>query len=49
MQSANLTAATLAGANASGTNFKKVVWSATTCPDGTTSNDDGGTCAGNLD
>ena len=48
MQSANLTAATLAGANASGTNFKKVVWSATTCPDGTTSNNDGGTCTGNL-
>ena len=48
MQSANLTSATLAGANASGTNFKKVVWSATTCPDGTTSDNNGGTCTGNL-
>jgi uncharacterized protein YjbI with pentapeptide repeats len=48
MQGANLTSATLAGANASGTNLKKVVWSATTCPDGTTSDNDGGTCTGNL-
>ncbi len=48
MQSANLTSATLAGANARGTNFKKVVWSATTCPDGTTSDNDGGTCTGDL-
>jgi uncharacterized protein YjbI with pentapeptide repeats len=48
LQSANLTSATLAGANASGANLKKVVWSATTCPDGTTSDSDGGTCTGHL-
>lgn len=48
MQGANLTSANLAGANVSGTNLKKVVWSATTCPDGTSSNNDDGTCTGNL-
>ena len=48
LQSANLASATLAGANVSGTNLKKVVWSATTCPDGTTSDNDGGTCTGHL-
>ena len=48
MQGANLTAASLDGASVSGTSFKKVVWSATTCPDGTTSDNDGGTCTGNI-
>jgi hypothetical protein len=39
----NLTGADLSGADLSG-----VTWSNTTCPDGTTSNDDGGTCINNL-
>jgi hypothetical protein len=30
------------------TNFNKVTWSNTTCPDSTNSNADGGTCAGHL-
>jgi hypothetical protein len=33
----------LAGANLSG-----VTWNNTTCPDGTSSRQDGGTCANNL-
>ena len=40
---ANLTRATLTGANLSG-----VTWSNTTCPDGTNSNNNGGTCLGHL-
>jgi outer membrane protein assembly factor BamB len=40
---ANLTGASLAGANLTG-----VSWSQTTCPDGTNSNADGGTCTGHL-
>jgi uncharacterized protein YjbI with pentapeptide repeats len=40
---ANLTNANLSGANLSG-----VAWSNTTCPDGTNSNVDGGTCVNNL-
>jgi len=30
------------------TNFTKVTWSNTTCPDGTNSNNDRGTCTGHL-
>jgi len=30
------------------TNLNKVTWSNTTCPDGTNSNADGGTCTGHL-
>jgi uncharacterized protein YjbI with pentapeptide repeats len=48
LQSADLTSATLAGAHTTGANLKKVVWSATTCPDGTNSNNDGGACTGHL-
>ena len=49
LDSADLTSATLAGAtNAKGTKLKNVVWSATTCPDGTNSDHDGGTCTGHL-
>jgi hypothetical protein len=44
MKSANLTGVTgLATANLTG-----VVWKQTTCPDGTSSNQDGGTCVNNL-
>ena len=51
---ANLNGANLTGANLTGatitatTNFNKVTWSNTTCPDGTNSNADGGTCTGHL-
>ena len=55
---ANLTAANLSGANLSGANLTKakdagalwtgVIWSNTTCPDGTTSKHDGGSCVGHL-
>jgi hypothetical protein len=51
---ANFNKADLAGADLNGatvtgtTNFNKVTWSDTTCPDGTNSNNDGGTCAGHL-
>ena len=45
---ANLTGANLNGATVTNTNFNKVTWSNTTCPDGTNSNNDGGTCAGHL-
>jgi hypothetical protein len=42
-ENANLTGAALQGAN-----LHDVLWSNTTCPDGTNSNADGGTCAGHL-
>jgi uncharacterized protein YjbI with pentapeptide repeats len=42
---ANLTGANLDNANAGSTNFTSAIWSNTTCPDGTNSNSDGGTCA----
>ena len=46
---ADLTGADLNGATVTGTtNFNKVTWSNTTCPDGTNSNADGGTCTGHL-
>jgi hypothetical protein len=45
---ANLTGANLAGANLTGANVTGVQWSNTTCPDGTNSNNDGGTCVGHL-
>ncbi len=45
---ANLTNADLTGATTTGANFNKVTWSNTTCPDGTNSNADGGTCEGHL-
>jgi uncharacterized protein YjbI with pentapeptide repeats len=44
---ANLTGADLTGANLHGADLTGVIWSNTTCPDGTNSNNDGGTCAKN--
>jgi len=41
---ANLTGADLTGAKLQGATLTGAVWSNTTCPDGTNSNDDGGTC-----
>jgi hypothetical protein len=48
LNGADLTGANLTGANLQGTNTNEVVWSNTTCPDGTNSNSDGGTCQGHL-
>jgi hypothetical protein len=45
---ANLTSADLTGALTTGANFNHVLWSDTTCPDGTNSTTDGGTCIGHL-
>lgn len=56
---ASLAGANLAGANLTGVNLKGatglgsatltgVIWSSTTCPDGTSSGKDGGTCVGHL-
>jgi hypothetical protein len=39
---------TMIGAIVTGTNFNGVTWFFTTCPDGTTSNNNGGTCFGHL-
>ena len=43
----DLTGADLAGADLAGANLG-VIWSDTTCPDGTNSNNDGDTCVNNL-
>ncbi len=48
LNSANLTSADLSAATVTGANFNKVTWSNTTCPDGTNSDADGGTCTGHL-
>ena len=40
--------ANLTGANLSSANLTNVTWSDTTCPDGTNSNNDDGTCVNNL-
>jgi len=51
---ANLSFANLSGANLTGSfsltiaNLTGVIWSDTTCPDGTNSDNDGGTCVNNL-
>jgi len=45
---ANLTGANLDGAKVSGATFTGATWSGTTCPDGTNSGNDGGTCANNI-
>jgi streptogramin lyase len=47
LSGANLTGADLSGAHLGGATLTGVVWSNTTCPDGTNSNNDGGTCANN--
>jgi hypothetical protein len=48
LNGADLTGANLSGADLAGANLNKVTWSDTTCPDGTNSNADGGTCSGHL-
>jgi streptogramin lyase len=45
LANANLAGANLTGASLAGSNLQGVTWSNTTCPDGTNSNNDGGTCA----
>jgi Bacterial Ig-like domain (group 3)/Pentapeptide repeats (8 copies) len=58
LNGANLSGANLTNANLSGANLNRaqltgatltgVIWSNTTCPDGSNSNRDGGTCIGHL-
>jgi len=49
LKGANLTTANLKGATQLNTaTLTGVIWSTTTCPDGTVSNQDGGSCAGHL-
>jgi phospholipase C len=48
LEGADLAHANLTGASLKGANTHGVTWSSTTCPDGTSSNNDGGTCAGHL-
>ncbi|HLK43872.1 MAG TPA: alkaline phosphatase family protein, partial [Thermoleophilia bacterium] len=45
---ADLTGADLYGANLTRTRLSGVIWSNTTCPDGSNSNQDGNTCKGHL-
>jgi uncharacterized protein YjbI with pentapeptide repeats len=45
---ANFTGANLSGADFTGANFTGAIWNNTTCPDGTNSNDNSGTCIGHL-
>jgi phospholipase C len=45
---ADLANANLSGANLQGVNTNKVIWSNSTCPDGSNSSSDGGTCQGHL-
>ena len=47
LSGANLSGADLEGANLNGSNLTGTVFSSTICPDGSNSNDDGGTCANN--
>jgi len=48
MQYANLSGADLRGADMSNTILDGVIWKETRCPDGTVSDDNGGTCVGHL-
>jgi hypothetical protein len=43
-----LSGANLANGNFKGATMTGVIWSNTTCPDGTNSTHDGGTCVGHL-
>jgi uncharacterized protein YjbI with pentapeptide repeats len=43
-----LTGANLSGANLNSATLTGVKWNNTTCPDGTNSNADAGTCIGHL-
>jgi uncharacterized protein YjbI with pentapeptide repeats len=45
---ANLTDANLDGADLTGDDFDSAIWSDTTCPDGSNSDNDGDTCVNNL-
>jgi Pentapeptide repeats (8 copies) len=48
LDGADLTDADLTGADLTGASLVKVVWSHTTCPDGTVSDANAGTCGGHL-
>jgi hypothetical protein len=48
LHGANLTRASLTGADLTGANLTGALWSDTTCPDGSNSDRDGGTCANDL-
>lgn len=48
LDGADLTGADLTGADLTGASLIKVVWSHTTCPDGTLSDENGRTCQGHL-
>ncbi|MBG0565506.1 pentapeptide repeat-containing protein [Actinoplanes sp. NEAU-A11] len=48
LDGADLTGADLTGADLTGASLVKVVWSRTTCPDGTASDENGDTCQGHL-
>jgi streptogramin lyase len=48
LSGADLSRADLTGANLHGATLTGAKWSNTTCPDGTNSDNDGGTCANNL-
>jgi ABC-type phosphate transport system substrate-binding protein len=45
---ADLSGADLSGASLAGANLNDVTWSGTICPDGTNSDNDGGTCLGHV-
>ncbi len=48
LSAAKLNLAVLTGASLTGATLTGVTWAQTTCPDGTNSNNDGGTCTGHL-
>lgn len=48
LDGADLTGADLTGADLTGASLTKVVWSRTTCPDGSVSDENAGTCQGHL-
>ena len=48
LSSANLTGVNLTGARFDGVQVKGAVWSETTCPTGISSEDNGGTCEGQM-
>jgi hypothetical protein len=48
LSKANLSSADLTGATLVGANLRGVMWNNTTCPDGTNSGVDGGTCVGHV-
>jgi virginiamycin B lyase len=48
LSGADLSRADLTGANLRGATLTGAIWSNTTCPDGSNSDDDGGTCVNNL-